>query len=889
MKKLINLFILFMMIFITGCSNSGDCAVNKSAPIQIGTLPNGSTVYLSQNNLPLSDGTSAQATIYLEGGRPNESYNITFATNRLPKTKLTSNKLHTDSNLRDCSLPPQNALAVSEDYGINIATNPTPCVIGTVGSGAASQCKLTITTSANTYPGTYTITPSATPLTSQGSATILSPLTILVSGSIKPSSKSITSFALNGTNGVISGQNITVTMPYGTDVTALVATYITTGQSVKVNDITQVNGVTENNFTNPVVYTVTAEDGSTQNYTVTVNVAQNNAKSITAFSLDGTAGTISGQGITVTMPYGTNVTALIATYTTTGQSVKVSNVTQISGITANDFTSPVIYTVTAADGTTQDYTVTVTVATGSANEMIEFSLNGTIGVIDQNNNTITVQMPYGSDLTDLTATYLTDGESVAVCGSPQVNGVTSHNFTNPVTYTVYAANGDAHDYVVTATVKPVISQATAISFLGNHAYLTSNISSDITRCNVINESELTNCVNIDLGNNLLPNGASNISAIESTGGETLFITGNDNPPSIIQCLLPKGNAVLTGNALPCAKINPAVGLQSSQLLSTTVPNPESSAKITSFAVAGVSGLINNDNDSIYVALPYGANLNGLVATFTATGKSVKVNNVLQVSGVTSNNYVNNTATQYVVTAKNNTTHTYNVYVYWTTFSGMTLNTYASSIRIPVVYSGFTNRMMNMSLIESNGMYVGLNYDYINSFPAEMNATGLSSISLATYENSGILESYNYIMTNIVESQIYACSVNESATEMNGCSAATYSQGAIPQPSSAVIYLQAVKSSPYVTLPGYIMVASYSQNTLTGCTFNPHTISIACDTDPANQANMSGVFNLPHSLSLNSTKTWLFALNDGDNSYAACPIINSGINPADCRKIYFSSL
>ena len=35
---------------------------------------------------------------------------------------------------------------------------------------------------------------------------------------------------------------------------------------------------------------------------------------------------------------------------------------QISGTTANDFTTPVTYTVTAADDSTQDYTVTVTIA-----------------------------------------------------------------------------------------------------------------------------------------------------------------------------------------------------------------------------------------------------------------------------------------------------------------------------------------------------------------------------------------------------------------------------------------------------------------------------------------------------------------------------------------------
>ncbi|MGD0279735.1 MAG: DUF1566 domain-containing protein [Smithella sp.] len=86
------------------------------------------------------------------------------------------------------------------------------------------------------------------------------------------------------------------------------------------------------------------------------------ARSITTYSLDGVAGTISGQTITVNMPYGTNVTDLVATFTTTGSSVKVGSTVQVSGVTPNNFTNPVVYTVIAQDGTTEEYTVTVKVA-----------------------------------------------------------------------------------------------------------------------------------------------------------------------------------------------------------------------------------------------------------------------------------------------------------------------------------------------------------------------------------------------------------------------------------------------------------------------------------------------------------------------------------------------
>src|SRR5207245_2709480 len=124
-------------------------------------------------------------------------------------------------------------------------------------------------------------------------------------------------------------------------------------------------------FGNPVTYRVTAADDSTHDYVVTVTVAPSPAKDITSFKFlsahnsglgaDVTAA-IDGTSITATVPFGTVVTALVADFTTTGASVSVSAVLQTSGVTANNFTSPVVYRVTAADASTKDYTVTVTIA-----------------------------------------------------------------------------------------------------------------------------------------------------------------------------------------------------------------------------------------------------------------------------------------------------------------------------------------------------------------------------------------------------------------------------------------------------------------------------------------------------------------------------------------------
>jgi len=71
----------------------------------------------------------------------------------------------------------------------------------------------------------------------------------------------------------IYGTNILATVPNGVDRRALVATFATTGQTVRVGPTAQTSGVTENNFTGQVTYTVVAQDATEKNYRVTVNEA----------------------------------------------------------------------------------------------------------------------------------------------------------------------------------------------------------------------------------------------------------------------------------------------------------------------------------------------------------------------------------------------------------------------------------------------------------------------------------------------------------------------------------------------------------------------------------------------------------------------------------------
>ena len=284
------------------------------------------------------------------------------------------------------------------------------------------------------------------------------------------SNKAVTAYSIAGATGTVdeSAKTIAVTVPYGTNVTSQAATFTTSGSGVKVGTAEQTSAATANNFTGPVVYTVSATDNTSTTYTVTVTVAQAADKAITSYLLAGVAGVVNetAKTIAVTVPSGTNVTASVATYTTSGKDLKVGVVLQKSEITPNNFTAPVVYTVTAADNSTADYTVTVTVAQSSANTISAYSLAGVAGVINATTKTIAVTMPSGTNVTALVANFTTAGASVKVGSVTQKSGATSNNFTNPVLYTVTAADSTTQIYTVTVTVPAAGSTGPAPVNLG---------------------------------------------------------------------------------------------------------------------------------------------------------------------------------------------------------------------------------------------------------------------------------------------------------------------------------------------------------------------------------------------------------------------------------------
>jgi hypothetical protein len=461
------------------------------------------------------------------------------------------------------------------------------------------------------------------------------------------SSKALTAFSFTSpaVAGTIneSAKTVALTVPYGTDVTALVATFASTGASVKVGTTVQTSGTTPNNFTSPVTYTVIGTDGSTQAYVVTVTVASNAAKALTAFSFSSPAitGTIneSAKTVAVTVPNGTDVTTLVATFAvSSGASVKVGSTAQTSGTTANNFTSPVTYTVVAADGSTQAYVVTVTIASNTAKALTAFSFTSpaVTGTINESAKTVALIAPFGTDVTALVATFASTGASVKVGTTTQTSGTTANNFTSPVTYTVVAADGSTQAYVVTVTIAPNTSKAlTAFSFTSPVATGT------------INESAKTAVVSLPFGTDV----TALVATFASTGASVkVGSTAQTSGTTANNFTSPVTYTVVAADG-------------STQAYVVTVTVGQNTAKALtgfSFTNPAASGTITESSKTVAVSVPFGTDVTALVATFVSTGASVKVGTVVQTSGTTPNNFTS--PVTYTVVAADGSTQAYVVTV-----------------------------------------------------------------------------------------------------------------------------------------------------------------------------------------------------------------------------------
>jgi hypothetical protein len=478
-----------------------------------------------------------------------------------------------------------------------------------------------------TNPVTYTVAAE--------DRTITKTYTVTVEAA-KNNAALITSFSVPGQTGTAvinnTANTISLTVPYGTAVTNLAPTInVSVGATVS-----PVSG-TAQNFSSPITYTVTAEDGTTKTYTVTVQVALNSAKDITAFSITSrvsATGTISGTNITLTVPYGATKTNLSVSVTHTGAKVTDPNSTQWTGspatFTGQNLNSPKTYTVTAEDGSTKIYTVTVNEAKRTEALITDFSVPGQIGPTTKTYfdvNTISLTVPYGTAVTSLVPTIsVSPGATVSpATGTPR-------NFTNPVTYTVTAEDGTTtRTFTVTVNVAKntaalitSFSMADVIGTINNAAgAITLTLPAGTDRTN------LTPVIGLSPGATVNPSAAK---------WDTAGWTGSGTNPWVRS----KTYTVTAEDGT------------TTKTYTVTVTVPKRSAKdITSFSVAGVSGVVGTN--TVTVTVP-------LFTDVTSLSPSINVSAGATVNPTSGKAQDFNSPKTYTVRAEDGTTKSYTVTV-----------------------------------------------------------------------------------------------------------------------------------------------------------------------------------------------------------------------------------
>ena len=400
----------------------------------------------------------------------------------------------------------------------------SPPVIGSINE-SAHTVTLTVPngTNRNGLIPTFTLAPGATVkigATSQTSGVtsndFSSDLTYRVTGSdttyqdyrvttnvdtLARNAKVLSAFSLNG--GYVAtidqtAKTVALMLPYGSAVGSRIATFtLSSGATATIGAVSQISADSPNNFTDRVTYRITALDGTYQDYVVTVTVPTlaQTYKVLSAFSFAGLSPAVTGvvtdssKSVALTVPYGTSLTSLPATFTVSDSATAtVSGVAQVSGTTTNNFSSGVTYRVTAFDQSTQDYTVTVTTALNPAKAITAFSFAGlspaVTGTINEGAKTIALTVPYGTVKSALVSTFTASaGASVKLTngsGASQTSGTTANDFTSDVVYFVTAEDGTTTTYRVTVTTAANTAKAiTAFSFAGLSPTVTGTINESL--------------------------------------------------------------------------------------------------------------------------------------------------------------------------------------------------------------------------------------------------------------------------------------------------------------------------------------------------------------------------------------------------------------------------
>ena len=397
---------------------------------------------------------------------------------------------------------------------------------------------------------------------------------------------------------------------------------------------------------NTVTITVTAEDGTTQDYSITVRVGGLSADTgLNVFKINGTDVV---DGSTVQAPARTTSVSVVVETRDASATFKIVG---RNGLVVGN--NNVVVTVTAPDHqTVKTYTVTVVVAPISSNTNLSvFTVNG-IAVSNDNLNGVALDLPaFTRNVTVAAQTEDVEATSVVSGKTGLVDGI------NTLRVVVTAANGTMRTYEVRLNVRVLSSDSSlrTLTFNGqnvvNNVFTTAPVAQSVSVSAIANDSRSTVVVSgntgLRAGDNIVSvavtaeNGSSTVYKVtvkvpanNDTSLKSLIVNGSDALSTLTAGPLAKGTktaTVLVATNDPLAKFTVAGA-------SNLVAGPN----LINISVTAADGVtVTNYQVATYVTLP---SSDKSLKTFKINGSSVSNGSTLVVPALTQNVSVEAAAT-----------------------------------------------------------------------------------------------------------------------------------------------------------------------------------------------------------------------------------------------------
>ena len=232
-----------------------------------------------------------------------------------------------------------------------------------------------------------------------------------------------------------TNHTITLNLPYQTDLSALTPIIEHTGTSTNMDGQT----LAFSDGQSKKLTLTNSKFNLTTDYTVKVTANKSDENRILSYKIGDAVGTITGDNISITVPYAEDLTKAKA-------DIEYSEFAKIAEpSTLKEGTNS--YTITSESGKTHKYTVTITraaVATGK--QILSFRYGSAEAVIDQARGTITLELPAGSPSSFAPIIAVSPYATVTPASGQ------TQNFAGPVKYTVTAQNKTTKVYTVTVNI-----------------------------------------------------------------------------------------------------------------------------------------------------------------------------------------------------------------------------------------------------------------------------------------------------------------------------------------------------------------------------------------------------------------------------------------------------